>query len=142
MALQIDLSGKVALITGVSKGIGAGIASVMIEAGCHVSGCSRGKDDTPDLIRIREKAEKYNRSFSYQSVDVTRLSELEKLVKNTIDRFGKIDVLVSNAGVGIFEGLENCSEDRWQYNLDLNLNSHWRLSKLCKPYLELIPVSI
>lgn len=48
-----------------------------------------------------------------------------------------IDILVSNAGVNVFEGAERCSEEKWDFNMNLNLKAHWSLSKLCKPYLEL-----
>ena len=136
MALEINLKGKVALITGTTKGIGLGIASVLLDAGCHISGCARENADSPELLSLYKKAELLNRSIHIAACDVSKPKDLEILVSDTIDRFGKIDILISNAGAGIFEGLENCTEERWQYNLDLNLNSHWRLSKLCKPYLE------
>lgn len=136
MALEINLEGKVALITGMSKGIGAGIASVLLDAGCHISGCARKEGDSPELLELRKKAESLNRSLCFNTADVSKPKDLELLVRRTIDHYGKIDILISNAGAGIFEGLECCSEEQWQYNLDLNLGSHWRLAKLCKPYLE------
>lgn len=58
------------------------------------------------------------------------------MVQLTIKEFGRIDILVSNAGRNIFEGAADCDEDHWQQNMELNLASHWRLAKLCKPYLE------
>ncbi len=136
MALEINLKGKVALVTGISKGIGAGVASVLLEAGCQVSGCARQDTISPELSELYEKAERLGRPIHFVAADVTSYKDLELVVHSTIDRFKKIDILVSNAGVGIFEGLEGCSEDQWSHNLDLNLNSHWRLAKLCKPYLE------
>jgi NAD(P)-dependent dehydrogenase (short-subunit alcohol dehydrogenase family) len=72
----------------------------------------------------------------YTQADVTKNSDLKRLVERTIEHFGRIDVVVSNAGMNVFEGAESCTEEKWQYNLDLNLTSHWRLAKLCKPYLE------
>ncbi|WP_223551881.1 SDR family NAD(P)-dependent oxidoreductase [Aestuariivivens sp. NBU2969] len=136
MALQIDLKDKVALVTGISKGIGAGIASVLLEAGCYISGCARSEGNTYEYFNIEKKAESLGRPIHFMKTDVTNIGELKAMVQGTIDRFGTLDILISNAGVGVFEGLENCSEDKWNYNLDLNLNSHWRLAKLCKPYLE------
>ncbi|MDN5210863.1 SDR family oxidoreductase [Fulvivirgaceae bacterium BMA12] len=135
MALQIDLGGKVALITGISKGVGAGIASVLLEAGCSISGC--GLDtDTAELAMLKEKVNVSEGSLVYSRADVTQPDELEAFVRETIDQYGRIDILVSNAGGIVFEGVEGCSEELWQKNLDLNLSSHWRLAKMCKPYLE------
>ena len=71
----------------------------------------------------------------YTQTDVTNPNDLEHLVERTIAHFGRLDILISNAGVNIFEGVSNCSEALWEYNIDLNLTSHWRLSKLCQPYL-------
>ena len=135
MALQIDFEGKVALVTGISKGVGAGIASVLLDAGCSISGC--GLDvETPELIQLQEKARLLDCSLLYMQADVTQLDELKDIVKRTIDEYGRVDILISNAGGIVFEGVEGCSEELWQKNLDLNLSSHWRLSKLCKPHLE------
>ena len=65
-----------------------------------------------------------------------REEELEKLVQEVIATFGRLDIVVSNAGMNVFEGAAECSESRWAYNLDLNLASHWRLARIAKPYLE------
>ena len=53
-----------------------------------------------------------------------------------LSNFGRLDVVVSNAGANVFEGAAGCNEEQWRHNLDLNLASHWRLAKYCKPYLE------
>ena len=136
MALHIDLGGKVALITGMSKGIGAGIATVLLESGCHISGCARSEGNTEDYYNLEKKAKSLERPIHFVKTDVISITNLKNLVQSTINKYGRLDILISNAGMGIFEGLENCSEDKWGHNLDLNLNSHWRLAKLCKPYLE------
>ena len=62
----------------------------------------------------------------YVQADVTQEEELEKLVQEVIATFGRLDIVVSNAGMNVFEGAAECSESRWAYNLDLNLASHWR----------------
>lgn len=137
MAFNIDLKGKVVLITGVSSGIGLGVAREFARAGASVAGCSR-KSETDKSVALFKQATQVEDGVQplYKQTDVTRVDELEKLVQTVIATFGRLDILVSNAGANIFEGAEGCSEERWDYNMDLNLASHWRLSKLCKPYLE------
>ena len=137
MALSIDLSGKVVLVTGVSSGIGFGTAVEFAKAGAHVVGCSRKTEDDPAIVAFKQAVENENRKVLYVKTDVTKLEDLHHLVNETIRTFNQLDILVSNAGVNIFEGTEECTEERWQYNLDLNLSSHWRLAKICKPYLEM-----
>lgn len=136
MAMNIDLKGKVVLVTGVSSGIGFGIAREFARAGACVAGCSRKEDDDESSILFKRTVEAEGVQSLYMQTDVTRPEELEKLVRKVIAVFGKLHILVSNAGVNIFEGATECSEERWAYNMELNLASHWRLSKLCKPYLE------
>lgn len=136
MSLTIDYSNKVVLVTGVSSGIGLGAAREFARAGAHVAGCARkGRHDDEAITFIRT-VEAEGVKALYVQADVTRLADLEHLVEETIRVFGRLDVLVSNAGANVFEGAEGCSEAHWQHNMDLNLASHWRLSKLCKPHLE------
>ncbi len=139
MALAIDLSGQVALVTGVSGGIGAGVARVLAQAGCHVSGCGLSAPGSEGALQFRKAVEMAGRRSLYCQMDVTDTPALEAFVAETIAAFGKIDILVSNAGANVFDGAEDCSEERWGQNADLNLASHWRLARLCKPCLERSP---
>jgi len=129
---QIDLTGKTVLITGASSGIGLGIARMFAKAGANISG---GGLEKLDGGFVRE-AEELGVKALYTVCDVTKKTDREKLIKNTVNTFGRIDILVSNAGQNIFEGAEKCEEEAWQQNIDLNLASHWQLAKLCKPFLE------
>ena len=69
----------------------------------------------------------------YDANEALDAEELKGFVEDTVRTFGRIDMVVSNAGMNVFEGAEGCTEERWHYNLDLNLASHWRLARLCKP---------
>lgn len=129
---QIDLSGKTVLISGANSGIGLGIAEEMAKAGANVSGCATAKGDN-DFI---EKIKRFGTDVLYTSCDVTKEKELKNLISETIKRFGRIDVLISNAGRNVFTGAEKSNDLDWNYNMNLNLTSHWSLAKLCKPHLE------
>ncbi|MBF4467031.1 SDR family NAD(P)-dependent oxidoreductase [Flavobacterium sp. LC2016-12] len=129
---QIDLTGKTVVITGVTTGIGASIAKMFAKAGANISGCATSADGGDFTKVISETPEK----TLYTQCDLTKEEDLQKFIQNTIETFGRIDVLVSNAGQNVFEGAANCDEAHWQQNMELNLASHWRLTKLCKPYLE------
>ncbi len=136
MSLVIDLTDKVVLVTGVSSGIGLGTACVFAKAGAHVAGCSRKAETDDSIVAYKRLIESENVQSLYVQTDVTKLEQLEGLVNKTIEKFGRLDILVSSAGMNVFDGSGECTEERWQYNLDLNLASHWRLAKLCRPYLE------
>ena len=136
MSFTIDYKDKVVLVTGVSSGIGLGTAREFARAGAHVAGCARKAADDPSAAAFREAVESQGVRSLYVQTDVTCPEQLGLLVEETIRTFGRLDILVSSAGMNVFEGAAGCTEERWQYNLDLNLASHWRLSKLCKPYLE------
>lgn len=134
--LTIDLKDKTVLITGVSSGIGQGIAKIFARAGCNVSGCGRSSEDSEGALNFYEILKEEGVKGMYSSVDIASKKEQGLLVQKTIETFGRIDILVSNAGVNMFKGSENCSEEKWDFNMNLNLKAHWSLSKLCKPYLE------
>lgn len=136
MSFTIDFKDKVVLVTGVSSGIGLGTAREFARAGAHVAGCSRKGADDESARMYCEAVEAEGVHALYVQADVTNPADLERFVKKVVDTFGGIDIVVSNAGVNVFEGASGCTEERWQYNMDLNLASHWRLAQLCKPYLE------
>lgn len=134
--VKIDLKGKTALITGVSSGIGQGVAKIFARSGCNVSGCGRSSEDAVGVHDFHEIIFQEGAKGLYTSVDIASLKDQKRLVQKTVETFGGIDILVSSAGVNVFEGAEDCSEKKWDFNMNLNLKAHWSLSKLCKPHLE------
>lgn len=137
MAFEINLSDKTVIVTGVSAGLGAGIAKMYARSGANISGCALEPSShraAKDFLQSVQRES--GKTPLYVQTDVTKLSNLENLVQQTLKHFGKINILASNAGANIFKGAANCSHEEWLYNMNLNLESHWNLSRLCKPYLE------
>src|SRR5215203_3035292 len=113
-----DLKNKVAYITGGSKGIGFGIAKVLLDQGMRVAITSRS------LAAAKKAADLLSndttRVLALES-DVSSLASETKTVKATTDHFGRLDVVVANAGVGVFAPIESLSEDVWKSTIDTNL---------------------
>lgn len=138
MPFTIDLAQKVVLLTGATSGIGLGIARQFARAGATIAGCGL---ETPENAHefMATVGHESGKKPLYVQADVTKPDELARFVDQTVAQFGRIDVLASNAGTNVFAGAEACSEAEWELNLNLNLASHWRLARLCKPYLEVAP---
>jgi len=140
MPFTIDLSDRVVLITGATSGIGLGIARQFARTGATIAGCGLDADDAPGAADFRRVVtDQAGREPLYVQTDVTRPDQLARLVHQTISTFGRLDILASNAGTNVFRGADACTEADWAFNADLNLASHWRLARLCKPYLERSP---
>lgn len=126
-----DLKGKVAYITGGSMGIGYGIAQVLLRQGMRVA--ISGRDER----RIREAADSLDREHAMPLVsDVTRLSDEEEAVKAILYRWGRLDVVVANAGVGHFAPVDELSEDHWHQMIDTNLTGIFHTLKAALPALK------
>lgn len=137
MPFNIDLSNKTVIVTGMSSGIGAGIAKMYAKANANIAGCALeppGHEYVQEFIRTVEKES--GKTPFYSQVDVTRFNEMENFVHRAAEHFGGIDILASNAGTNVYKGAEHCSREEWLFNMNLNLESHWNMAKLCKPYLE------
>ena len=112
------LNGKVAYVTGGSKGIGYGIAKTLLENGMKVAITSRS------LQTAKEAAASLSKDASNVlplESNVTSLASEIKAVEEVIKRFGKLDVLVANAGVGHLASIEDLSEADWHDTIDINL---------------------
>jgi 3-oxoacyl-[acyl-carrier protein] reductase len=124
------LAGKVALITGASRGIGRAVAGTLGRLGLKLVLCAR------DRIRLSAAAAELERSgFTVLAVpaDVTRPSELTTLVERAEQSLGPIDVLINNAGIGYFAPVQDTTEAHWDAVLDTNLKAAFLLSRLVAP---------
>lgn len=113
-----NISNKVAYITGGSKGIGYGIAKILVENGMRVAITSRS------LSAAKEAANSLSNDPSKilaLESDVSSLASEIKAVKATIDHFGQLDVVIANAGVGHFAPIDQLSPEVWKDTIDTNL---------------------
>jgi NAD(P)-dependent dehydrogenase (short-subunit alcohol dehydrogenase family) len=134
--LAIDLSNKVAVVTGVTKGVGLGIATILAKAGCAISGCGRQETDHEEVKNFIRITQNEGVEVVYTKTDVTIDNDLNNLITKTIDAFGRIDFLISNAGMNFFKGTKDCTDEDFEKNINLNFRSHWKISQLCQPYLD------
>ncbi len=113
-----NLKDKVAYITGGSKGIGYGIAKALLNNGMKVAITSRNLSSSKQAAALLN----YDSSevLALES-DVSLMASEVKAVQAVIDHFGKLDVLVANAGVGHFASIENLTEEDWKSTIDTNL---------------------
>lgn len=113
-----NLSNKVAYITGGSKGIGYGIAKILLEKGMKVAITGR------NLNTVKEAAESLSKDASKilaLESDVSSLTSEINAVQATVAHFGQLDVLIANAGVGHFASIENITAEQWKETIDTNL---------------------
>ncbi|EPR73109.1 3-oxoacyl-[acyl-carrier protein] reductase [Winogradskyella psychrotolerans RS-3] len=116
-----NLKGKVALITGGTKGIGYGIAEALLNKGVKVVITSRAKSAAESAAK--ELASKTNALDAIIGVeaDVRDLKSQEAAVKEAIAKFGALDIVIANAGLGHFASIEDLTEQQWKDTIDTNL---------------------
>ena len=112
------VKGKVAYITGGSKGIGFGIAKTLLDNGMHVAISSRTMEAAKQAAASLSADS--SRILALQS-NVSSLADETKAIQATLDYFGQMDVLVANAGVGHFASIESITEEQWKETIDTNL---------------------
>lgn len=111
-----DIIGKVAYITGGTKGIGYGIAEAMLAQGMKVAITGR------NLVSAQAAAAKLHpQNCIGIASDVTKMQDEKKAIKATLDHFGKIDVVIANAGLGHFASILDLTEEQWHQTIDTNL---------------------
>jgi 2-deoxy-D-gluconate 3-dehydrogenase len=134
MKEMFSLNGKVAIVTGGNGGIGKGIARGLAGAGANIVIGARNEAKTADAVA--EIKRDFNVEVLGIKTDVLKAEENYELVKKTLDRFGRIDILVSNAGIGIHKLPQDMSLDEWDENLNINLRGFFIITKAVYPIMK------
>ena len=130
-------AGKTAVVTGASRGVGRATAFRLAEGGANVVVNFLSNDvEAMETVRVCQ-----NRGVEAIAVqaDVSDMVEAQKLAKQALDRFGRIDLLVCNAGVWEGAPIEEMSEDVWNKVINTNLKSAWATTKACVPAMKKQP---
>ena len=131
---NVTLGDKVTLITGASQGLGRALALAFAEEGARVVVNARSDESVRPVAGEVEGA---GAEVLAVAADVSRETEVERLVRETVERFGRIDVLVNNAGLlGPRVGVEDYPEDEWRRVIDANLTGPYLVSKATIPHLS------
>lgn len=130
--MKLGLVGKVALVTGGSKGIGLAIAKTLAEEGAKVVVTARGE---AALQKVMNELSAFG--IIGLSADATKQASVEDVVKVTVDTFGQLDILVNNVGgAGNFGGFSDLTNEDWQASFDLNILSIVNFVRACEKHLR------
>ena len=131
------LAGRIALITGASRGIGAAVARRFAGEGAHVVLAARtvgGLEEVDDAIRAA------GGSATLVPLDLRDFDKIDGMAAALFERYRRLDILVGNAGeLGAFSPLSHIAPDMWQQVVDLNLTANWRLIRAMDPLLRAAP---
>lgn len=119
--MKIDVKGKICVVTGSTKGIGKGIAEALADNGGTVVICSR-KQNECDAVAA-EIREKYGVDAIGVSADITKTEAIENLFNTVMEKYGRVDVLVNNAGSAITKRAEELTEEDFDHVLALDLRA-------------------
>ena len=131
--MELGLTGKVALITGGSDGLGLATARRLADEGAKVVICGRRPDR---LTAAAAEASAGGGDVFPHTADVTQAADCAGLITAAVDRFGGLDILVNNAGASAAAGLETLDDAAWQADFDLKVMSTARLCRLAIPHLK------
>jgi NAD(P)-dependent dehydrogenase (short-subunit alcohol dehydrogenase family) len=130
--MDLHLDGKVALITGGTDGLGAALAARLVEEGARVAVCGRDPDR---LAATEQRLREAGGDVVAVQADVTELSDLERFVSAAVDRWGRIDGLVNNAGKSAAGPVDRVSDEVWAEDLNLKVLGAVRCTRLVVPHL-------
>ena len=127
----IDLSGKIALVTGGGNGIGATISLVLAQAGADIVVNYNTSESKAN--KIRDKIEAMGRRAVAIQADVEDTGQCKELVRYANEAFGRVDILVSNAGIGVPHEIVNTPDEEWEHVMNVNARATFALAR------ELLP---
>ncbi|MBC3884675.1 3-hydroxybutyrate dehydrogenase [Undibacterium griseum] len=129
------LSGKTALVTGSTSGIGLGIARALAAQGANI--VFNGFGDAADIAAIRQTVEtEYAVKTAYHNADMSKASEIEAMMDFAATEFSGIDILVNNAGIQYVANIEDFPTEKWDAIIAINLTSCFHTTRLALPYMK------
>jgi NAD(P)-dependent dehydrogenase (short-subunit alcohol dehydrogenase family) len=126
------MNDKVAVVTGASSGIGRATALLFASNGWSVVAFARNESE---LSSLRDDSRDADGSIRIQLGDITEISQVDRLVSETIDNFGRIDALINAAGIIKSGNIEDTTLDDWDKMMNVNLRSAFYLMQKCVPHL-------
>jgi NAD(P)-dependent dehydrogenase (short-subunit alcohol dehydrogenase family) len=130
--MDLHLDGKVVLITGGTDGLGAALAGRLVEEGARVAVCGR---DPGRLAATEQRLRAAGGDALAVQADVTRVPDLERFVDAAVDRWGRLDGLVNNAGKSAAGRVDQVSDEDWVDDLNLKVLAAVRCTRLAVPHL-------
>ncbi len=129
-----NLDGRVALVTGGSKGLGKAMARGFAECGANVMICSRKEDE---LIAAKAEIEAgLDVRVEYRVTDMRNRADVDALAAETLEKFGRVDILINNAGSNKPQPIDQITDEVWDEIVELNLTSIMRLTRALVPQMK------
>lgn len=131
---KLGLADRVALVTGGSRGIGKAVVALLASYGTHV--VINYVQDEASASATVEIARNHGVKALAVRADVSQIEEAERLLKETIAHFGRIDFLICNAGIWEGGPVDSISEELWDRTMDINLKGTWSVCRAAVPYMK------
>lgn len=128
-----DLTGRTALVTGGSKGLGKAMARVYAEHGANIMICSRNAEELAGVAA--EIGDGLSVRVEWMTADLSRREEAQRLADETLRRLGRVDVLVNNAGSNVPQRADQITDEAWDRIIELNLSGIMRLTRALLPQM-------
>ena len=136
--MDLELTDKIAIVTGSSKGLGLATARALVEEGCRVTICARGEAKLSEAAAELKALAGANGPARVLAVaaDLATVAGVETVVARTVETFGGLDILVNNVGVARGAGIVDTSDAEWQESFDQTLFPAVRASRLAVPQMR------
>jgi NAD(P)-dependent dehydrogenase (short-subunit alcohol dehydrogenase family) len=131
---MFNLVGKVALVTGGSKGLGKAMARGLAEAGADIVISSRHENELKSALD--EILQGTGRRGTYLVADMTKRDQVKQLARTALDRMGRVDILINNAGSNVPQPIDAIKDEDWDNIMELNLNSIMVLTRALVPQMK------
>ena len=128
-----DLTGRVALVTGGSRGLGKSMARIYAEHGANIMICSRNAAELEEAAK--EIGEGLNVRVEWMTADLYKKEDPQRVANETISRLGRVDVLVNNAGGNTPQRADQITDEAWDNIIEINLSSIMRLTRAVLPQM-------
>jgi 3-oxoacyl-[acyl-carrier protein] reductase len=132
--LELGLKGKVALVTGGSRGIGRAVVERLADAGADV--VINFQRDESAAAEVKAYADRAGVRALVVRGEVSRLEEAERIVRATVEEFGRLDLLVCNAGIWEGAPVDEMDEALWDRVIDVNLKGTWTICRAAVPHMK------